>query len=98
MEDARLLAAVEGGDRKLKELSTTAFLYAALRPTEDVGLWFRRRWAEYFTVIVTGSFIPLEVHELVRRVTVTRVSVLSINVAIVWNLRRFALGSACRLL
>ena len=83
----RLLGALWGvDDRKLKAVSITAFLYAALLLTEGVGLWFRQRWAEYFTVIVTGSFIPLEVYELVRRVTVTRVCVLSINVAIVWYL------------
>ncbi len=73
-------------ERKLKEISAGTFFYAALLLTEGVGLLLRRRWAEYFTVIVTGSFIPLELYELARHVTVTRVVVLGINVAVVWYL------------
>jgi hypothetical protein len=49
----------------------------------DRGLWLRRRWAEYLTVIVTGSFIPLEIYEIVEHFTVLRVVVLAVNVAIV---------------
>src|SRR5215470_16145433 len=49
-----------------------ALVYAALLSTEGIGLLLRRRWAEYFTVLVTGSFIPLELYELARRATVTR--------------------------
>jgi uncharacterized membrane protein (DUF2068 family) len=73
-------------DRKLKAISAGTFFYAALLSTEGIGLLLRKRWAEYFTVIVTGSFIPLELYELVRRVTVTRVVLLGINVAVVWYL------------
>jgi len=73
-------------DRKLKAISAGTFFYAALLSTEGIGLLLRKRWAEYFTVIVTGSFIPLELYELLRRVTVTRVALLGINVAIVWYL------------
>jgi uncharacterized membrane protein (DUF2068 family) len=54
--------------------------------TEGTGLLLRQRWAEYFTVVVTGSFIPLELYELARHVTVPRLIVTGINVAIVWYL------------
>ena len=73
-------------DRKLRRIGAGALCYAALLLTEGTGLLLRKRWAEYFTVIVTGSFIPLELYELVRRVTVTRFIVLAVNVAIVWYL------------
>ena len=73
-------------DRKLREISAGTLVYAALLLTEGGGLLFRRRWAEYFTVIVTGSFIPLEVYELVRRVTLARLVLVGVNVAIVWYL------------
>ena len=66
-------------DRKLKVISAGTFCYSAL-------LLLRRRWAEYFTVIVTGSFIPLELYELSRHVSVTRLIVIGINVAVVWYL------------
>jgi len=72
--------------RRLRAISAGTFVYAGLLLTEGVGLLLRRRWAEYFTVIVTGFFIPLELYELTRRISVTRLVVLAINVAIVWYL------------
>ncbi len=41
-------------DRKLKAIGAGTFFYAALLLTEGIGLLLRRRWAEYFTVIVTA--------------------------------------------
>src|SRR5580698_4428295 len=77
---------------KLKELSVGTFFYAGLLLTEGTGLLLRKHWAEYFTVIVTGSFIPLEIYELIRRATFAKVTVLLLNVAVVVylaiNLRR----------
>lgn len=57
--------------------------YAVLEAVEAVGLWRERRWAEYLTVVATATFIPLEVHELVQRVTWLRMAALVINVAVV---------------
>jgi uncharacterized membrane protein (DUF2068 family) len=73
-------------DRKLKAISAGTFFYSALLLTEGIGLLLRRRWAEYFTVIVTGSFIPLELYELSRRINMTRLIIIGINVAVVWYL------------
>jgi uncharacterized membrane protein (DUF2068 family) len=69
--------------RTLASVGTAAFLYGALLLTEGVGLWRRRRWAEYLTIVATGVFIPLEVYELAKRFTPTRLGVLALNVAIV---------------
>ena len=73
-------------DRRLKTISVGTFCYAGLLLTEGIGLLLRRRWAEYFTVIVTGSLIPLEVYELLRRLTAPRFILIGINVAVVWYL------------
>jgi uncharacterized membrane protein (DUF2068 family) len=73
-------------DRKLKTISVGATCYSALLLTEGIGLLLRQRWAEYFTVIVTGAFIPLELYELSRHVTLTRLIVIAVNLAIVWYL------------
>ena len=73
-------------DHKLEELSIGSFFYAALLLTEGIGLWLKKRWAEYFTIITTCSLIPLELYEIAKRVTVTRIVVLLINAAIVWYL------------
>jgi uncharacterized membrane protein (DUF2068 family) len=69
--------------RKLKELSVGTFFYSALLLTEGVGLMLGKRWAEYFTIVATSSFIPLEVYELTKRVSSPRLVVLLINVAVV---------------
>ena len=41
--------------------------YAAVFAVEGVGLWMRRRWAEWLTTIITASLIPLEVWELIQQ-------------------------------
>jgi uncharacterized membrane protein (DUF2068 family) len=58
-------------------------VYAVIEGVEAVGLWFQRRWAEYLTFIVTTSFIPLEVYELIHKFTPFKVFALVVNVAIV---------------
>jgi uncharacterized membrane protein (DUF2068 family) len=69
--------------RKLKELSVGTFFYSALLLTEGTGLLLGKRWAEYFTIIATSSFVPLEIYELTRRVSAPRIVVLLLNVAVV---------------
>jgi uncharacterized membrane protein (DUF2068 family) len=71
----------------LRVLLALALVYAVLEWAEAIGLWLERRWAEYLTVIATAGFLPLEVHELVKRVTALRVVALVVNVAlVVWLL------------
>jgi len=68
-------------DRKLKELGVGTFFYAGLFLTEGLGLLFRKTWAEYFTILVTGSFIPLEVRLMIAHFTGLRVLTLLANLA-----------------
>jgi len=70
-------------DRTLKEISAGTFAYAAVFLTEGTGLLLRRRWAQYFTIIVTTSFLPLEVYELARRTSAAKIAVILVNIAIV---------------
>lgn len=69
--------------RKLKEFSAGTFFYAGLLLTEGTGLLLHKRWAEYFTIIATASFLPLEIYEIVARVTVGKVILLLLNIAVV---------------
>jgi uncharacterized membrane protein (DUF2068 family) len=83
----RLLAkAFSVTPKQFKELSAGTFFYAALLGIEGIGLLLRKHWAEYFTIITTGALLPLEVYELAKHVTVTKIIVLVINAAIVWYL------------
>jgi uncharacterized membrane protein (DUF2068 family) len=69
--------------KELKELSAISAGYAALFLTEGTGLLFRQRWAEWLTIIATGSFIPLELYELIREFTAVRLVLLLVNAAVV---------------
>lgn len=75
-------------DRKLKELSVGTFIYSAVFLTEGVGLALHKRWAEYFTIITTSSFLPLEVYEIIRHATIAKGLALVINIAVVIYLVR----------
>ncbi len=75
-------------DRKLKELSVGTFVYSAVFLTEGVGLALHKRWAEYFTIITTSSFLPLEVYEIIQHATIAKGVALIINVAVVVYLVR----------
>ena len=56
----------------LKVLIITAAAYCVIEGVEAVGLWRERRWAEYLTALATAGFLPFEIHELSKRVTVLR--------------------------
>jgi uncharacterized membrane protein (DUF2068 family) len=61
--------------------------YAAIELVEAVGLWLMQRWGEYFAVIATSVFLPLEIYELTERITAFRLIALVINiVAVIWLL------------
>jgi uncharacterized membrane protein (DUF2068 family) len=75
-------------DRKLRELSVGTFIYAAIFLTEGTGLALHKRWAEYFTIITTSSFLPLEVYEIIHHATLAKAVALVINIAVVVYLVR----------
>jgi len=67
---------------RIRWFSAVSFLYALLFITEGVGLWAGFRWAEWLTVIMTGSFIPLEIYEVWRSPHWPRFVVLIGNIGI----------------
>ena len=69
--------------RRLEELSVGTFAYGALFFVEGLGLLFRKRWAEYLTVISTTGLLPLELYELVHRPTGAKAILLAGNLLIV---------------
>lgn len=67
---------------KLAGLSAISFFYAALFGTEGTGLFLRKRWAEWFVVIVTGSLLPLEIYEIFHKVTAVKILLTMANLLI----------------
>jgi uncharacterized membrane protein (DUF2068 family) len=51
--------------------------------TEGTGLLFRKRWAEWLTIVATSSLMPIEVYERVKEFTGVRLLALLINDAVV---------------
>src|ERR1700745_4149190 len=68
---------------RIKDLGVGRLLYAGLFLTEGSGLWLAKRWAVWFSTIITSSLVPLEVHEIYRHPTSTKILVLVINIAVV---------------
>jgi uncharacterized membrane protein (DUF2068 family) len=70
-------------EHKLRALGIGTFFYSALFLTEGTGLAFRKRWAEYLTIVSTASLLPLEVYEIVKHASATRIALLVVNIAVV---------------
>jgi uncharacterized membrane protein (DUF2068 family) len=67
---------------QIRSFGIISFIYAGLFLTEGIGLWLLKRWAEWLTVIITSSLVPLEIYEIVRRPTAVRIPLLLINIAL----------------
>ncbi|HWD25254.1 MAG TPA: DUF2127 domain-containing protein [Acidimicrobiales bacterium] len=68
--------------KHLYELAIAACAYAALEAAEMVGLWFAKRWAEYLTLLSTCALLPLEIYELTTKLSVLKIVVFVINLAV----------------
>jgi len=66
----------------LRLIGFAAAGYAVLEGAEAYGLWRQRRWAEYLTFVATTLFVPYELYDLQKTVTVFHVATLVVNVAI----------------
>ncbi len=64
-------------------LGVIAGAYALLEGVEAVGLWMRRRWAEYLTFIATTILLIPEIYELTGTVTVLKLLALIVNILVV---------------
>jgi uncharacterized membrane protein (DUF2068 family) len=70
-------------DEQLWLLALSALLYAAARFVEAYGLWYERRWAAWFGLLLGGMYVPLELFEITRGVTWPKVTLLIANAGIV---------------
>jgi uncharacterized membrane protein (DUF2068 family) len=68
---------------KLQRFGVGSFIYAGLFLTEGIGLWLVKRWAEWFSVIITTSLVPVEVYEIYRHPSWVKCLVLILNIAVV---------------
>jgi uncharacterized membrane protein (DUF2068 family) len=87
--------ALETNHSTLRWVALGVLAYGVLEMVEAIGLWLMRRWGEYVAVVGTSIFIPLELYELVERITWLRIGALALNlfavVYILWTKRLFGL-------
>jgi len=74
--------------RQLAGIAIGSLVYAAVFVVEGVGLMLRRAWAEVMTAIITTSFLPLEIYELVEHRSWPKIGVIVVNALIVVYLVR----------
>jgi uncharacterized membrane protein (DUF2068 family) len=70
-------------EHRLKWISIAIFCYAGLDFIEGTGLVLEKTWAEYFTLILTASFLPWEFYEILRHPTWVKVVLTLVNVLVV---------------
>jgi uncharacterized membrane protein (DUF2068 family) len=70
-------------DHMLRRVSAVLFAYAGLGLIEGIGLYLEKVWAEYLTLLITASFLPFEIFEVIRRLTWIRAGLLLLNVLVV---------------
>jgi uncharacterized membrane protein (DUF2068 family) len=81
---------------EVKLFGVGAIGYGVLELVEGGGLFYRRRWAEWLTVIATSLLVPLEAYELVRHASWLKAAGIAVNVAIVVYLYRVVRRKARR--
>lgn len=78
-----LQLAAHFSDVRIWLLAGSAFAYTSVRWAEAYGLWYGRRWAEWFAVASGGFYIPIEIYELLHGFSWIKVGTLLMNIAIV---------------
>lgn len=78
-----LEAAEHVNDRNLWILAGCAALYSLVRAIEAYGLWFERRWAEWFALVSCALYLPVEMYEMWHKFGWVKAGVYLTNLAIV---------------
>lgn len=68
---------------QITKIGLVGLLYAALFLVEGTGLWLKKRWGEWVTVVMTATLIPVEIYEIVRHPSATKIVLLFVNVGVV---------------
>lgn len=73
---------------RLRLISYLFFCYGLLFAIEGVGLYLRKRWAEYMVVIVVSSLVPFEFYEICLNVAWWKILIMVGNLLVVGFLCR----------
>ncbi len=76
------------GNGAIVGITFIVLFLGVLNLTEACGLYLRRRWADWLTVIATGVFIPFELYKAAVRITFFKLVIFALNSTIVYYLAR----------
>jgi uncharacterized membrane protein (DUF2068 family) len=80
----RVIAKVEAiSPDKYTIFGIIAIAYGILEGVEGYGLWRRRAWAEYLTVVATSLLFIPEIDEIAKTPTALKIGALLVNLAVV---------------
>ncbi len=65
-----------------------AGLYAVMTAIQAYGLWYEKAWARFLVLGVVGISLPLEIWELIKGITILKLVVFFVNLALFWYLLR----------
>jgi uncharacterized membrane protein (DUF2068 family) len=68
---------------RLRLVGGAFLVYGVLEGVEAIGLWLVKRWAEYLTFLATAALLPLEVYELIHKVSPLKIIGFVINLLVV---------------
>jgi len=69
--------------RHVEAFGAGTLLFALLEMIEGAGLYMRRHWAAYLTVVTTGILLLPECYELAQKISASRSIIFAINLALV---------------
>jgi len=76
-------AATRVTDTNLWLFASFALLYSVVRSIEAYGLWYERRWAEWFALASGAIYVPVEIYELLHHFTWLKAGILTANLLVV---------------
>ncbi|MBN3910945.1 MAG: DUF2127 domain-containing protein [Nostoc sp. NMS1] len=59
-----------------------AGIYAIVTTIEAIGLWYEKRWAHVLVLGLVGISIPPEVYELIRGISLIKIFIFLLNLAV----------------
>ncbi|MEH2025246.1 DUF2127 domain-containing protein [Nostoc sp.] len=57
-------------------------IYAIVTVIEAIGLWYEKRWAHVLVLALVGISIPPEIYELIRGISLIKILVFVLNLAV----------------
>ncbi|GAC1611718.1 MAG: DUF2127 domain-containing protein [Mycobacteriales bacterium] len=91
----RIDKALQSRPHTLTVLTIGLVAYGLLELLEGIGLALLKRWGESVAAVGTSVFLPLEGHELLKRVTGVRAGAFLLNIAavlyLIWTKRLFGI-------